>query len=48
MFNRSVPLHLAKTGQNQQVATFPWLSSDFADVVAFQTPGGKLGTGFGT
>src|SRR5450631_2333571 len=48
MFNRSVPLHLAKTGQNQQVATFPWLSSDFSDVVAFQTPGGKLGTGFGT
>jgi hypothetical protein len=47
MFNRNVPLHFAKTGINQQVATFPWLSSDFADVVSFQTPGGKLGVGFG-
>ena len=43
MLNRAVQLHLAKTGQGQQVATFPWLSSDFSDVVALA----KLGIGFG-
>jgi hypothetical protein len=43
MLTRNVPLHFAKTGQGQQVATFPWLSSDFNDVVAVA----KQGVGFG-
>src|ERR1017187_2279237 len=46
MLTRPVALHFAKTGINQQVATIPWLSSDFADVVAFQISGAKLGLGF--
>ena len=46
MLTRPVALHFAKTGINQQVATIPWLSSDFADVVAFQMSGAKLGLGF--
>lgn len=43
MLNRNVPLHFAKTGINQQVATIPWLSSDFADVLSVS----KQGLGFG-
>ena len=31
MFQHPAPLHYAKTGRGQQVATFPWLSSDFSD-----------------
>jgi hypothetical protein len=46
MLTRPVALHFAKTGINQQVATIPWLSSDFSDVVAFQLSGAKLGLGF--
>ncbi len=43
MLLRPVALHFAKTGINQQVATFPWLSSDFSDVLSVS----KLGVGFG-
>jgi hypothetical protein len=47
MFNRAVALHFAKTGINQQVATFPWLSSDFSDVVSTSFSSSKLGLGMG-
>lgn len=43
MLTRPVALHFAKTGVNQNVATIPWLSSDFSDVVSVS----KLGVGFG-